>query len=77
MALANAIATDLCEALVARGTPFRDAYVAVGRLVASQRAAGKRLSVLTAADLQAVGLDPAVLDALDLASSAEKRAAKF
>jgi len=73
----DAVATDLTEALVERGTAFRDAYRTVGSLVAKQREAGKRLVDLTAADLEAVGLSPELLGVLDPAVSAKRRAKPF
>ncbi|MBL4683781.1 MAG: argininosuccinate lyase [Nannocystaceae bacterium] len=73
----DAIATDLCEALVQRGAAFRDAYTAVGKLVVQQRAANKRLFDLTEADLTALGLPADVLAVLDLEASARIRAARF
>lgn len=73
----DAVATDLCEGLVAGGMAFRDAYGKVGALVAAQRAAGKRLADLTADDLTAADMDPALLDRLDPVTAAKRRAARF
>lgn len=73
----DAVATDLCEGLVAGGMAFRDAYGKVGALVAAQRDAGKRLADLGAEDLQAAGIDPALLERLDPTAAAERRAARF
>ncbi|MCR9161085.1 MAG: argininosuccinate lyase [Nannocystaceae bacterium] len=73
----DAVATDLCEGLVAGGMAFRDAYGRVGALVAAQRDAGKRLADLTAADLEAAGLDPALTERLDPELAAKRRAARF
>lgn len=73
----DAIATDLCEALVKRGSAFRDAYAAVGKLVAQQRAANKRLFDLTKDDVTALGLPAEVLTILDLKASARQRATRF
>jgi argininosuccinate lyase len=73
----DAIATDLTEHLVAEGTPFREAYQKVGSLVASQRERGKRLVDLTAADLETAGLPASLLERLDPAASAVRRAKKF
>jgi len=73
----DAIATDLCEALVSRGVAFREAYGIVGGLVAKQRAAGKRLADLSDADLTALGLPANMLTVLDLKASARMRAARF
>ena len=77
LAKGDAIATDLCEALVAAGTPFRDAYGQVGSLVVKQREAGKRLVDLTAEDLAGLGLGPELLAQLNLKESARRRAARF
>jgi argininosuccinate lyase len=73
----DAVATDLCEGLVAGGMAFRDAYGKVGALVAAQRDAGKRLADLTAGDLEAAGLDPALTERLDPVAAAKRRAARF
>lgn len=73
----DAVATDLCEGLVAGGMAFRDAYGKVGALVVAQRDAGKRLAELTAGDLEAAGLDPALLERLDPTVAAKRRAARF
>lgn len=77
LAKGDAIATDLCEALVAAGRPFREAYGEVGALVVGQRAVGKRLVDLTAEDLQGLGLTADVLARLNLRESARRRAARF
>ena len=73
----DAIATDLTEHLVSLGTPFRVAYRQIGALVANQRAAGKRLVELSAAELDAAGLPASLLDQLDVRASAKKRAARY
>ncbi|WP_181197775.1 argininosuccinate lyase [Enhygromyxa salina] len=73
----DAIATDLTEHLVSIGTPFRVAYRQIGALVASQRAAGKRLVELEAEDLRAAGLPLSLLEQLDVGASASKRAARY
>ena len=44
---------------------------------AAQRDAGKRLADLGAEDLQAAGIDPALLERLDPTAAAERRAARF
>ena len=77
LAKGDAIATDLCEALVVGGMAFREAYGVVGRLVVQQRAEGKRLVDLTAKDLGALGLGEEVLVKLNLRESARRRAARF
>ncbi len=76
LAKGDAIATDLCEELVASGRAFRDAYRTVGALVVQQREAGKRLVDLSAADLSALGLGAEVLRRLDLRASARRRAGR-
>jgi argininosuccinate lyase len=60
-------ATDLAEALVRRGVPFREAYKAVGRLVAIAVDEGVPLRALGAAKAQTVHalLDEHALHALD------------
>ena len=73
----DAVATDLCEGLVAAGMAFRDAYGKVGALVANQRDAGKRLADLSPADLEAAGIDPALHERLDPHAAAKRRAARF
>lgn len=77
LAKGDAIATDLCEALVEAGRPFREAYGVVGSLVVKQRAQGLRLADLQAADLEAIGLPAEVLSRLNLRQSARLRAARF
>ena len=73
----DAVATDLTEALVLGGMSFRDAYAAVGSLVAAQRGRDRRLADLTAEDLAAAGLPASLLGCLDPAESARRRAAPF
>jgi argininosuccinate lyase len=73
----DSIATDLTEHLVAEGTPFRTAYGQIGALVAGQRAKGKRLADLQLTDLEEAGLPPSLLEHLDPAASAVRRAARF
>jgi len=77
LAKGDAIATDLCEALVASGRPFREAYGEVGALVVRQRAAGLRLADLTPEDLRGLGLSAELLAQLNLRESARRRAARF
>jgi len=69
----DAVATDLCEALVAGGMPFRDAYRKVGALVDAQRSAGRRLADLQAEDLARVGLSEDLLARLDPIAAAHRR----
>lgn len=68
-------ATDLAEALVVKGVPFRRAHEAVGRLVALAAASGKGLSQCSAEELESVHpeLEPAMLARLDPRSSVEAR----
>ncbi len=73
----DAIATDLTEALVAQGTPFRVAYRQIGALVAAQRCRDKRLADLEASDLEAAGLTTSLLEFLDVRASARRRAARY
>jgi argininosuccinate lyase len=70
----DAVATDLCEGLVAFGVPFRLAYAKVGALVARQRAAGRRLAELSADDLEAAGLPRELVHRLQPADAAHRRA---
>ena len=69
----DAIATDLCEALVEGGMAFRDAYRSIGALVVEQRSAGRRLADLTAGDLDAHGLPHTLLQRLDPIAAARRR----
>jgi argininosuccinate lyase len=73
----DGIATDLCEALVAQGMAFRQAYGKIGALVVAQREKGKRLVDLQAADLDAHDLPHSLLSSLDLTKSAQVRAARY
>ena len=72
----DAVATDLCEGLVAAGVPFRDAYAKVGALVAQQRAAGRRLADLGPDDLEAAGIPGDLVVRLDPTSAAQRRASR-
>ncbi|MFO0633868.1 MAG: argininosuccinate lyase [Nannocystaceae bacterium] len=71
----DAVATDLCEGLVASGVPFRQAYAQVGALVSSLRARGRRLAQLTADELAALGLPTSLLGRLDPIAVARRRSA--
>lgn len=64
-------ATDLAEALVRRGVPFREAYKAVGKLVALAVDEGSALRAVDAARAQAVhpALDAEALRALNPAAA--------
>lgn len=68
-------ALDLAEALVERGIPFREAHEAVGRLVATVTAAGRRLDQATGEDLARADarFDPADLARTDPADSVRRR----
>lgn len=61
-------ATDCADYLTKKGMPFRDAYTAVGRLVAACTAQGKTLEELRLEELQAVSplFDQDVYEALKL-----------
>ncbi len=60
-------ATDLAEALVRRGVPFREAYKAVGQLVALAVGEGASLRAIDASRARAIhpAMDAAALRALD------------
>ncbi|MBS2017780.1 MAG: argininosuccinate lyase [Deltaproteobacteria bacterium] len=60
-------ATDVAEALVRKGMPFREAYMLTGRLVQNARERGVPLASYTVADAKAVdaAFDDAVLAVLD------------
>lgn len=60
-------ATDLAEALVVAGIPFRQAHEAIGKLVAKMQPSGKRLRDATAQDLSECHpkLDPSMLALMD------------
>jgi argininosuccinate lyase len=69
-------ALDLAEAFVLRGTPFREAHAAVGRLVAAALREGRTLADLSAEELEASDT-PAMADdvgLLDPAGSIARRA---
>jgi argininosuccinate lyase len=71
------MATDLADALVERGVPFREAHEAVGRLLLMVEASGKALDALTSQEAAAVHPELANVDlarALDPASSVKRRA---
>ena len=60
-------ATDVAEALVRRGVPFREAYQATGALVRAAADAGKPVAQMTEAESRAIhpAFDAAALAALD------------
>lgn len=68
-------ALDLAEALVGRGTPFREAHRATAVIAARLASAGREFSSLTAADLAEAHPDfrPSDLDLLDPAVSVARR----
>jgi argininosuccinate lyase len=76
LARGDAIATDLCELLVAHGKAFRDAYRTVGALVVRQRERGKRLVDLSAEELAGLGLPEEALDCLDIVAAAHRRSGR-
>ncbi|HEX2054081.1 MAG TPA: argininosuccinate lyase [Actinomycetota bacterium] len=69
-------ATDIAEALVKKGVPFRHAHEAVGKLVAVAAGQGKELTGLTAGELSDAHpeLDPSMLELLDARRSVQARA---
>lgn len=71
-------ATDVAEALVRKGMPFREAYMLTGRLVQSARERGVTLASFTIADAQAVDarFDEAVLAVLDPKRAVEAKRSK-
>jgi argininosuccinate lyase len=77
------MATDLADALVELGVPFREAHEVVGRLLLAVEESGRSLEELSVADLRAAGaelvdVDLADLDltaALDPVRSMQRRAA--
>jgi argininosuccinate lyase len=68
-------ATDLAEALVTQGVPFREAYKLIGALVAKAREQGVALSKVSLATAQALDprLDAEVLARLDPATSVARK----
>jgi argininosuccinate lyase len=68
-------ATDLAEALVRRGVPFRDAYKAVGKLVALAVDAGVTLTALDEAQARTIhpALDERTLSVLDPKAAVEAK----
>ena len=66
-------ATDLADALVRQGWPFRQAHESVGALVRACAARGVSLAVATADDLAAAGLDGVELPELTAEASVEAK----
>lgn len=71
-----ALATDLAEALVERGLPFRQAHELVGQIVRRAEELGISFSSLPPDELAAIhpDLDPAIIQAISLESSLARRA---
>lgn len=67
------LATEMADALVARGVPFRAAHHLVSRAAAAQRSEGGALAHRLEEVLRSDGL-PHVLDAFDAVSAVERRA---
>jgi argininosuccinate lyase len=69
------LATELADALVLRGVPFRDAHQVVAELVRDLEAEGRDLSGLTLEELKSVHSEfqPEVLAWLDPRTAAERR----
>jgi argininosuccinate lyase len=65
------VATDLADALVREGWPFRRAHDAVGRLVRACEARGVELDGASAEDLRAAGLEDVAIPALTPEASVE------
>ena len=69
-----ALATDVADALVRRGVPFRDAHGLVGRLVQYAEDHGKPLSRLTPEECRRISPDlPAAVSEVDLQSALRAR----
>jgi argininosuccinate lyase len=67
------VATDLADALVRQGWPFRRAHEAVGRLVRACEARGVELDGASAEDLRAAGLEGVTLPPLTPEASVEAK----
>ena len=72
---AETTSIDLAEALVTRGTPFREAHMIVGRLISHIEAGGGTLADATMDDLEAVDsrFQNSDLELIDAASSVTRR----
>ncbi|HJR91972.1 MAG TPA: argininosuccinate lyase [Acidimicrobiia bacterium] len=68
-------ALDLAESLVGRGVPFREAHMAVGRLVGALVADGRDLAGAVVADLETAdpAFEPSDLELVDPAVSVRRR----
>ncbi|GMV43250.1 MAG: argininosuccinate lyase [Myxococcales bacterium] len=75
LAAGHLTATDLADALVERGMPFREAHHVVGSVVAACSDQGRSIESLGSAELAALtGIDdPSLVDALDPARSVARR----
>lgn len=73
----QALATDLADALVETGLPFRQAYAIIGQAVRKAEEAALALNELPLSEWQALvpNFDPHLLDALDVEKSLHRRAA--
>ena len=73
----QALATDMADALVSTGVPFREAYGLVGKAVRKAEEQGVLLNELPLQDWQALvpDFDPRLLDAMDIGMSLSRRAA--
>jgi argininosuccinate lyase len=70
----GATATDLAEALVMGGVPFRTAHEAVGRAVARAASSGSSIPEAAAAELEGLpGFDPEMVRTMDARTSVESR----
>lgn len=68
-------ATDLAEALVVAGVPFREAHEAIGKLVARMQTLGRRLKDATAEDLAQshAKLDASMLELMEPETAVSRR----
>lgn len=75
LAAGHLTATDLADALVERGVPFREAHHIVGKVVAVCSDQGRSIEALSAAELtELTGVeDPTLIEALDPARSVARR----
>ena len=75
LAAGHLTATDLADALVERGVPFREAHHVVGRVVAACSDEGRSIEDLDATELAALtGVsDPTLIEALDPERSVARR----
>ena len=75
----ESLATELADAMVEAGTPFRQAHQRVGAMVLEMEQAGKRLADVTAGDLQrhAIDISPERLsELLDPRQAVERRTSR-